>query len=137
MERIVKIIFNISMILMLVGMFAFVGYMAYRQEQTGVEPEMPLPILIPWLTFTGVFIICIVFMCIFEIIYLCKKNGIKGIAIIGVIFAIILAIAIWFNKVLLETDGSLSQSMIYAFSILVTIIAMRAYNRIGKENSTR
>ncbi len=133
MERIVKIIFNISMILMLVGMFAFVGYMAYKQEQTGKEPEMPLPILIPWLIFTVVFIICIVLMCIFEIIYSCKKKGIKGIAIIGVIFAIIFAIAIWFNKVLLETDGSLKKSMISAFGILVSGIAMRAYNRIGKE----
>ncbi len=133
MEKIVKKIFNISMVLMLVGMFVFVSYMAYKQEQTGEEPELFLPILIPWLVFTVVFIICIVLMCIFEIIYSCKEKGIKGIAIIGVILAIILVITIWFNNVLLKADGSIQKCMISAFGIMVTGSAMRAYNRIGKE----
>ena len=67
-ERIVKRIMEISLALMVVGMFVVVGDMAYRQSTTGTDPELNRWLVGPMVLFVGVSLLCIALMFLFEVI---------------------------------------------------------------------
>ena len=131
-ERIVKRIMEISLALMVVGMFVVVGDMAYRQSTTGTDPKLNWWFVGPMAFFIGVSLLCIALMFLFEVIHLCLVAGMKQervwlAIVIAVVALLLLGVLFW------KVDIMRSQGVIMAFSLAVTGVVMKAYFRIGNE----
>ena len=131
-ERIVKRIMEISLALMVVGMFVVVGDMAYRQSTTGTDPKLNWWFVGPMIFFAGVSLLCIALMFLFEVIHLCLVAGMKQervwlAIVIAVVALLLLGVLFW------KFDIMRSQGVIMAFSLAVTGVVMKAYFRIGNE----
>ena len=129
-ERIAKRIMEISLALMVVGMFVVVGDMAYRQSTTGTDPKLNWWFVGPMAFFIGVSLLCIALMFLFEVIHLCLVAGMKQervwlAIVIAVVALLLLGVLFW------KFDIMRSQGVIMAFSLAVTGVVMKAYFRIG------
>ena len=129
-ERIVKRIMEISLALMVVGIFVVVGDMAYRQSTTGTDPELNWWFVGPMVLFAGLSLLCIALMFLFEVIHLCLQAGMKQervwlAIVITVLALLLLGVLFW------QFDVMRSQGVIMAFSLAVTAVVMKAYFRIG------
>ena len=136
MEKVVRFVFSLSLILMLVVIAVVLGYTMYigLHRSSGInEIDFPRPLLEALCILTIVFVICIFLMCIFEIIHIYKISGVKGIFIIGIIFVIVFSGAFLFNKVLLEEDNSLIQSFKLTLGIMALGFMINSYKRTKKE----
>ena len=131
-EKIVKKIMEISLALMVIGIFAFVGDMAYRQSVTGTDPEVNWWFAVPMIFFAGLSILCILLMCFFEVIHICSVSGMKRRGTLLVI-AIIVLIGLIGALLFWKFDFAGSESVIMIFSLVVTGVTMKAYFRIGNE----
>lgn len=129
-ERIVKRIMEISLALMVIGMFVVVGDMAYRQSTTGTDPELNWWIVGPMVFFVGVSLLCIALMFLFEVIHMCLQAGVKKervwLAIAITVFVLLLVVVLFLNFEFLR-----SRVVIMAFSLAFTAVVMKAYFRIG------
>ena len=131
-ERIVKRIMEISLALMVVGIFAVVGDMAYRQSTTGTDLELNWWFVGPMALFAGISLLCIALMFLFEVIHMCLQAGMKQgrvwlVIAITVLALLLLGVLFW------QFDVMKSQGFIMAFSLTVTAVVMKAYFRIGNE----
>ena len=130
LEQIVKRIMEISLALMVVGMFVVVGDMAYRQSTTGTDPKLNWWFVGPMVFFVGVSLLCIALMFFFEVIHLCLVAGLKQertwlAIVIAVVVLLLLGVLFW------KFDIMRSKGVIMAFSLAATAVVMKAYFRIG------
>lgn len=135
-EIIVRRILNISLIFMVIGIFVFLGNMVYQQEFLGIDPEINWWFTGPMIFFFGLTILCILLMCVFEIIHMCKIAGMPWYGILIVIL-IILVIGIIGFLLFWKFNFIGSKAIITAFSLPVTGFTMKAYFRIGNEEKRR
>lgn len=131
-EVLVKRIMEISLALMVIGIFVFVGDMAYRQSATGTDPELNWWIAGAMVFFVGVSLLCIALMFVFEVIHICLQAGIKQgriwlAIVITVLVFLLVAVLFWI------LDFMRSKGVIMALSLAVTGVVMKAYFRIGSE----
>lgn len=131
-EIIVRKILNFSLIFMVIGIFVFLGNMVYQQETLGVDPEINWWFAGPMIFFFGLTILCIVLMCAFEIIHMCKMAGMPWYGILIVLCLVSIAGIVGF-VLFWKFDFIGSKAIMMAFSLMVTGFTMKAYHRIGKE----
>lgn len=131
-EVLVKRIMEISLALMVIGIFVFVGDMAYRQSATGTDPELNWWIAGLMVFFVGVSLLCIALMFLFEVIHICLQAGMKQgriwlTIVITMLVLLLVAVLFWIF------DFMRSKGVIMALSLAVTGVVMKAYFRIGSE----
>ncbi len=129
-ERIVKRIMELSLALMVIGMFVVAGDMAYRQSTMGTDPELNWWLVGPMVFFVGLSLLCIALMFLFEVIHMCLQAGVKKgkvwlTIVITVLALLLLGVLFWCF------DFMRSKGVIMAFSLAVTAVVMKAYFRIG------
>ena len=135
-EIIVRKILNISLILMVIGIFVFLGNMVYQQESLRIDPEINWWFAGPMIFFFGLTILCILLMCAFEIIHMCRMAGMPWYRIIIVlcIVAIVVAIGV---LLFLKFEFMRNKIVISTISLTLTGFVMKAYFRIGNEAKRR
>lgn len=135
-EIIVRKILNISLIFMMIGIFVFLGNMVYQQETLGIDPEINWWFTAPMIFFFGIVILCIVLMCVFEIIHMCRMSGMPRYRIIIVLCIVAIAVAIGV-LLFLKFEFMRNKIVISTISLTLTGFVMKAYFRIGNETKRR
>lgn len=135
-EIIVRRVLNFSLIFMVIGIFVFLGNMVYQQETLGIDPEINWWFTAPMIFFFGIVILCIVLMCVFEIIHMCKMSGMPMYGII-IVLCIVAMVGVLGFVLFWKFDFMGSKVFISAFSLSVTGFTMKAYHRLGNEEKRR
>ena len=133
-EIIVRKVLNFSLIFMVIGIFVFLGNMVYQQNTLGIDPKINWWFTAPMLFFFGVVILCIVLMCVFEIIHMCKMSGMPMYGIIIVLCTVAIAVAVGV-LLFLKFEFMRNKIVISTISLTLTGFVMKAYFRI--ENETK
>ncbi|MBQ7766901.1 MAG: hypothetical protein IJ397_08660 [Lachnospiraceae bacterium] len=131
-EIIVRKILNGSLLFMVIGIFVFLGNMVYQQETLGIDPKINWWFTAPMIFFFGVVILCIVLMCVFEIIHMCKVSGMPWYGIVIVLCVVAIAVAIGV-LLFLKFEFMRNKIVISTVSLTLTGFVMKAYFRIGNE----
>lgn len=135
-EIIVRKILNISLIFMVIGIFVFLGNMVYQQESLGIDPEINWWFAGPMIFFFGLTILCILLMCAFEIIHMCRMTGMPWYGIL-IVLCLVAIVGIVGFVLFWKFDFIGSKTIITAFSLIATGFTMKAYSRIGNETKKR
>ena len=135
-EIIVRKVLNFSLIFMVIGIFVFLGNMVYQQETLGIDPKINWWFTAPMIFFFGVVILCIVLMCVFEIIHMCRTSGMSSYRIIIVLCIVAIAVAIGV-LLFLKFEFMRNKIVISTISLTLTGFVMKAYFRIGNETKRR
>lgn len=135
-EIVVRKILNISLIFMVIGIFVFLGNMVYQQESLGIDPEINWWFAGPMIFFFGIVILCIILMCVLEIIYMCRMSGMPRYRIIIVLCIVAIAVAIGV-LLFLKFEFMRNKIVISTISLTLTGFVMKAYFRIGNEAKRR
>ena len=135
-EIIVRKVLNFSLIFMVIGIFVFLGNMVYQQETLGIDPRINWWFTAPMLFFFGIVILCILLMCAFEIIHMCRMSGMPGYRI-AIVLCLVALVGILGFVLFWKFDFMGSKAVITAFSLSVTGFTMKAYHRIGNEAKRR
>lgn len=135
-EIIVRRVLNFSLIFMVIGIFVFLGNMVYQQNTLGIDPKINWWFTAPMIFFFGVVILCIILMCVFEIIHMCKTSGmpVYGIIIVLCVVAIVVAIGV---LLFWKFEFMRNKIVISTISLTLTGFVMKAYFRIGNETKRR
>ncbi len=135
-EIIVRKILNFSLIFMVIGIFVFLGNMVYQQETLGTDPEINWWFTAPMIFFFGIVILCIILMCVFEIIHMCRMSGMPRYRIIIVLCVVAIAVAIGV-LLFLKFEFMRNKIVISTISLTLTGFVIKAYFRIGNEAKRR
>lgn len=135
-EIIVRKILNFSLIFMVIGIFVFLGNIVYQQETLGIDPKINWWFTAPMIFFFGIVILCIVLMCVFEIIHMCRMSGMPWYGI-GIVLCLVAIVGIVGFVLFWKFDFMGSKAVITAFSLSATGFTMKAYHRIGNESKRR
>ncbi len=135
-EIIVRKILNFSLIFMVIGIFVFLGNMVYQQETLGIDPKINWWFTAPMVFFFGIVILCILLMCVFEIIHMCKMSGMPRLGIL-ILLIVISVVGVVGFVLFWKFDFMGSKAVITAFSLSATGFTMKAYHRIGNESKRR
>lgn len=135
-EIIVRRVLNFSLIFMVIGIFVFLGNMVYQQNTLGIDPKINWWFTAPMIFFFGVVILCIVLMCVFEIIHMCRTSGMPSYRIIIVLCIVAIAVAIGV-LLFLKFEFMRNKIVISTISLTLTGFVMKAYLRIGNEAKRR
>lgn len=135
-EIIVRKVLNFSLIFMVIGIFVFLGNMVYQQNTLGIDPKINWWFTAPMIFFFGVVILCIVLMCVFEIIHMCKTFGMPVYGIIIVLCVVAIAVAVGV-LLFLKFEFMRNKIVISTISLTLTGFVMKAYFRIGNETKRR
>ena len=131
-EIIVRKVLNFSLIFMVIGIFVFLGNMVYQQETLGIDPKINWWFTAPMIFFFGIVILCIILMCVFEIIHMCRTSGMPWYRIIIVLCAVAIAVAVGV-LLFLKFEFMRNKIVISTISLTLTGFVMKAYFRIGNE----
>ena len=121
---------------MVVGIFVFLGNMVYQQETLGIDPEINWWFTAPMVFFFGIVILCIILMCVFEIIHMCRMSGMPMYRIIIVLCVVAIAVAIG-ALLFWKFEFMRNKIVISTISLTLTGFVMKAYFRIGNEAKRR
>lgn len=135
-EIIVRRVLNFSLIFMVIGIFVFLGNMVYQQKTLGIDPKINWWFTAPMVFFFGIVILCILLMCVFEIIHMCKMSGMPRYGII-IVLCLVAMVGILGFVLFWKFDFMGSKAVITAFSLSATGFTMKAYHRIGNESKKR
>ena len=135
-EIIVRKVLNCSLIFMVIGIFVFLGNMVYQQETLGIDPKINWWFTAPMIFFFGVVMLCIVLMCVFEIVHMCKMSGMPMYRIIIVLCVVAIAVAVGV-LLFLKFEFMRNKIVISTISLTLTGFVMKAYFRIGNEAKRR
>ena len=135
-EIIVRRVLNFSLIFMVIGIFVFLGNMVYQQETLGIDPKINWWFTAPMVFFFGIVILCILLMCVFEIIHICRMSGMPRYGII-IVLCLVAMVGILGFVLFWKFDFMGSKAVITAFSLSATGFTMKAYHRIGNESKKR